>query len=207
MAQYVIYRRVSTDKQQHGIEAQERAIQNYLASEGGEAIATYTDFESGKLNTRANLEKAIQHARKAKATLLVAKLDRLSRRVSFIASMMERKVSFRVAEMPHADSFQLHIWAAMAEAERKAISNRTKAALAAVKAKGTKLGCPLNGDRAAEALQRARELAPKLAAMEAAGIASANAQARQLNSEKVSTPNGGAWTPAAIIRVRARLAA
>ena len=146
MQRFVKYVRVSTSKQGRsglGLEAQETYIHQYLdkLDEDYEVIDSFKDVESGKNADRLELQKALQFAEENKATLLVAKLDRLSRSVAFIANLMEnKKVRFRVATMPDADEFQLHIYAALTQQERKFISERTKAALAQAKARGKKLG-------------------------------------------------------------------
>ena len=147
MQQFVIYRRVSTAEQAKsdlGLKAQTRDIEMFLthyAEQPFEVVAEFTEVQSGKDSDRHELTKALDLCRKLGATLLVSKLDRLSRRVSQIAALMEdRRINFRVASMPHADTFQLHIYAALAEQEREFISRRTKAALAEAKAKGRKLG-------------------------------------------------------------------
>ena len=144
---YVTYRRVSTEEQGKsglGLEAQDRDIRLYLETyspEPWEIVGEFLEVESGGNSDRPELTKAIALARKSKAVLLVSKLDRLSRKVSFIASLMEdKRLTFRVASMPHADAFQLHIYAALAEQERDFISLRTKAALKEAKARGVKLG-------------------------------------------------------------------
>lgn len=144
---YVTYIRVSTKGQGEsglGMEAQKRDIAIYLndySDRPYEVIEEYTEIHSGSDNNRAELSKAIAKAKKEKAVLLVAKLDRLSRKVSFIAALMDDKgLEIKVAQMPHADKFQLHIYAALAEQEREFISKRTKAALAEAKNRGVKLG-------------------------------------------------------------------
>lgn len=144
---YVTYCRVSTKKQGDsglGLEAQQRDIQLFLDNYSGkpyEVVAEFIEIESGSNSERKDLDQAIALARKEKAVLLVAKLDRLSRKVSFIAQIMEDKqLKFKVAQMPHADNFQLHIYAALAQQERDFISKRTKAALAEAKARGVALG-------------------------------------------------------------------
>lgn len=144
---YIAYYRVSTDKQGAkglGIEAQKRDIQVFMesfANTDDQLIAEFTDVESGKVNERENYMKAYEMCKETGATMIVAKLDRLSRRVSFIAGLLEdRNFLFKVAQMPYADKFQLHIYAALAEQERDFISQRTKAALAVKKAQGVKLG-------------------------------------------------------------------
>lgn len=147
MIKYVTYFRVSTKKQGDsglGLAAQERDIELYLENYSGqpyEVIRSYIEVESGSNSDRRELSAAIALAKKEAAVLLVAKLDRLSRKVSFIASLMEDNLlNLAIAQMPHADKFQLHIYAALAEQERDFISKRTKAALQEAKAKGVKLG-------------------------------------------------------------------
>ena len=147
MERFVIYTRVSTKRQSKsglGLEAQERDIQVFFHSYAEvpfEVIGRFCDVDSGRNDERPELMKAIVQAKKERATLLVAKLDRLSRKVSFIASLVEdKRLTFRVASMPHADKFQLHLYAALAEQERDFISLRTKAALKEAKARGVKLG-------------------------------------------------------------------
>ena len=147
MQRYVTYKRVSAAEQGRsglGLEAQQRDLELFLegfSEEPWEVIGEFTDVLSGASSDRPELAKAIEMAKREKATLLVAKLDRLSRKVSFIAGLMEdTKLKFRVASMPFADQFQLHIYAALAEQEREFISRRTRAALAEAKARGVKLG-------------------------------------------------------------------
>jgi DNA invertase Pin-like site-specific DNA recombinase len=138
---YVAYYRVSTDKQGRsglGLEAQQQAVASYVAA--GHLVAAYVEIGSGKRNDRPELAKALAHCRASKATLIVAKLDHLARSVFFIASLMESKVDFIAADMPTANRLTVHILSAVAEHEREAISSRTKAALAAAKARGIKLG-------------------------------------------------------------------
>lgn len=143
MNNFISYRRVSTVRQGQsglGLEAQTAAVNNYVNSVSGRLLADYTENESGKNCQRPELEKAIAHAARSKATLLVAKLDRLSRNVAFLSKLMESKVQFVCCDNPYATPLTLHILAAVAENEAKAISTRTKQALAALKARGVKLG-------------------------------------------------------------------
>ncbi len=147
MQQFIIYYRVSTKGQGDsglGLEAQQRDTALFLttyAETPCEVVAEFTDIQSGKDNDRLELVKALDICRKTGATLLVSKLDRLSRRLSFIATLMEDpKVSFRVASIPRASKIELHLYAMLAEQERDFISMRTKAALAVAKSRGTKLG-------------------------------------------------------------------
>ena len=147
MKQFVVYTRVSTKRQGDsglGLEAQERDIaiffENY-SEQPYEVLERFCDVEGGSKADRPQLAAAIALAKRTGATLLVAKLDRLSRSVAFIATLMEdKKLDFRVATMPTACKFNLHIYAALAEQEREFISKRTKAALQAAKARGVKLG-------------------------------------------------------------------
>ncbi|MCZ4090623.1 recombinase family protein [Sinorhizobium psoraleae] len=139
---FVAYYRVSTKRQGRsglGLDAQRAAIEAFLTS-GRELLAEFTDVTSGKRDERAELNKAIKLARSAGAKLLIAKLDRFSRRVSFIARMMESDVGLTIAEMPNATEFQLHIFAALAQEERRLISERTRKALAQAKTRGVQLG-------------------------------------------------------------------
>ena len=138
---YVIYKRVSTKEQGRsglGLEAQDRDIRIFLEAFSEvpwEIVGEFLDILTGTDDSRPELAKAIDLAKREKATLLVSKLDRLSRKVSFIANLMDdKKLDFRVAQMPSADKFQLHIYAALAEQEREFISQRTKAALREAKA-------------------------------------------------------------------------
>lgn len=172
-ARYVAYYRVSTTKQGRsglGLEAQRAAVEAY--AERGVILATYTEVETGKganaLDKRPQLRAALAEARKAKATLLIAKLDRLARNVAFIASLIEQKVPILAVDMPHADITMLHMFAVMAEWEGRMISERTKAALAAAKARGVILGtngAALAVRNKAAAAERLQPLADQLAEM------------------------------------------
>jgi len=147
MKEFVTYTRVSTKRQGDsglGLEAQERDIAIFFdsyAAQPYKVIGSFCDVASGSKTDRAELASAVAMAKQTGATLLVAKLDRLSRSVAEIAKLLEDKsLNFRVATMPHADKFQLHIYAALAEQERDFISKRTKSALQAAKARGVLLG-------------------------------------------------------------------
>lgn len=218
MKQFVIYRRVSTEDQVRsglGLEAQDRDIRLYLdnyAETPFEVLAEFLEVQSGRDNDRPELSKALDLCRKTGAELLVAKLDRLSRRVSFIAALMDDpKVRLRVASMPNADKFQLHIYAALAEQERDFISLRTKAALAEAKARGQKLGGlrDKTGKRN-EAIQRdalafAEKVRPIVEPLRAAGKTLAEI-AEALDGAGISTARGGTWTPTQVKRVLERVA-
>jgi DNA invertase Pin-like site-specific DNA recombinase len=138
MTPIIAYYRVSTKKQGHsglGLEAQKAAVTHY-----GTPVAEYIEIETGRKANRPQLKLALAHARQLNATLVVAKLDRLARNVLFTATLMESGVEFIAADMPQANKLTIHIMAALAEQEATMISERTKAALAAAKARGTKLG-------------------------------------------------------------------
>jgi len=171
--QFVSYLRLSREGRNgrsYGLDAQRRDLDLFLDQccpddDGCAEIATYTEVQSGADDDRPELAKAIAHAKREGATLLVAKLDRLSRRVSFIAGLLDdQRLNFRVACMPTADKFQLHIYAALAEQEREFISARTKAGLAAAKARGVALGGirPNTITRNDEAKERATARAEQL---------------------------------------------
>lgn len=210
MEKFVLYVRVSTKRQGktgNGLEAQKRDIQLFLdnyAEEPFEVLAEYQDIESGRYDDRTELQKAIALCKKEKATLLVSKLDRLSRKVSYIASLMEdKKLNFRVASMPHADKFQLHIYAALAEQERDFISTRTKAALASVKAKGTLLGGARANQKARHQAMRkqtdayTKKLIKFIEPM-VKSKQSYHAIARALTENNVQTRSGGNWYAATV---------
>lgn len=219
MQQFVIYRRVSTEEQGKsglGLDAQTRDIDMFLthyAETPFEVVAEFTEVQSGKDSDRPELAKALDLCRKLGATLLVAKLDRLSRRVSQIATLMEdRRIRFRVASMPHADNFQLHIYAALAEQEREFISRRTKAALAEAKAKGKKLGGirPKTEARNVAVKEQAEGYAQKVAGM-VQPMRQAGKTLREiadcLNASGVQTSRGGKWSAAQVMRTLERLEA
>jgi len=219
MQTYVIYKRVSTKEQGRsglGLEAQDRDIGLFLESFSDgphEVLATFTDLLSGSDDERPELAAALDLCRKTGATLLVSKLDRLSRKVSVIAALMEdRHVSFRVAQMPHADNFQLHIYAALAEQERQFISARTKAALAEARARGTKLGglrdatMKRNIAIKANATARAEKLAGLILPLREVGKPLREI-ADHLNRAGVQTARGGQWQASQVKRVIDRLGA
>lgn len=223
MTLYVVYTRVSTDKQERsglGLEAQQAAIAAFLKPDD-KVVASHTETESGRCVARPELNKAIRKCKRTGAVLLIAKLDRLARDVAFISALM-KETDFRVAEMPSATPFTLHIYASMAEEEARAISARTKAALAAAKARGVVLGGwkghqPVAGIqtlgakasavvRAKKATRTAYDLAGVVADIRASGVTSLNAIAAALNARQTPTPRGdGQWTATSVRRVLARL--
>jgi DNA invertase Pin-like site-specific DNA recombinase len=201
----VAYYRVSTDRQGRsglGLEAQQRAVTDYLNGGAWELVGEFIEVESGKWADRPQLGLALEACRKHKARLVIAKLDRLSRNLAFIATLMEAGVDFVAADMPFASKLTIHILAAVAEHEREAISERTKSALAAAKARGTRLGTPdpvgavkrMTVARKARTSQFAANVMPIIREVQAAGYKSCNAIAGQLNSRKVPTSRGGRWT-------------
>lgn len=217
---FVAYLRVSTDKQGangHGIEAQRDAVKRYVASVGGRIIAPeFVEVESGKSDgNRPQLTKALARCKATAATLLVAKLDRLSRDPDFLGQLMKAEIDFVAADNPTANKLTVRILAAVAEAEREAISARTKAALGAAKARGVKLG-GFRGhvvDHAmgtAAASEKAREFAlglmPLVEELEREGL-SLNAIARRFNEEGVQSRRGGVWTAKAIANLKAQVGA
>jgi DNA invertase Pin-like site-specific DNA recombinase len=207
----IAYYRVSTQKQGKsglGLEAQRTAVANFAKAEGLEIIREYTEVESGKgadaLDRRPQLKAALKAADKAKASIVVAKLDRLSRNVHFISGLMGQRVPFIVAELGvQAPSFLLHVFAALAEEERRMISERTRAGLQAAKRRGVRLGSATIGrDNKRAADQRAKALRPLLKSLEGR---SARAIAAELNKRKIATPRGLKWSAMTIIRVQKRL--
>jgi DNA invertase Pin-like site-specific DNA recombinase len=215
---FVAYYRVSTDRQGKsglGLEAQQKAVRDYLNGGAWEMVAELVEVESGKRADRPKLATALDACRKHKARLVIAKLDRLSRNLAFIATLMESGVEFVAVDTPHANKLTLHILAAVAEHEREAISERTKAALAAARARGTRLGTPdpegavkrMGAALKAKATQFAANVAPIIREIRAAGYTSHNAIAGQLNARKVATARGGQWTHVQVGQILARASA
>ena len=211
---FISYLRVSTSKQGDsglGLEAQREAVRRCI----GEArlLAEFVEIESGKRSDRVELAKALDQCRCTGATLIVAKLDRLSRNLKFLATMLEGDVRFIAADNPSANELTLGILSVVAQAEVRAISDRTKAALAAAKARGVKLGNPRGRPfQAAEiargratvksgADDRAKGLVPVLDDLRASGVTSYAAMARGLSERGVKTARGGRWTPMQVKRI------
>ncbi len=207
--QFVAYYRVSTDRQGRsglGLEAQQAAVRGYLGAAA--PIAEFTEIETGKRNDRPQLKEALALCRKRKAKLVIAKLDRLSRNLAFIAALMDSGVEFVAVDNPHANRLTLHILAAVAEHERHMIADRTKAALQAARARGIRLGRNASDRLApayrAEAMERARQLAPVLAELRSAGM-SARQMAAELTARGIPTPNGAKWHGQTVRRVIDRI--
>jgi len=212
MSQAITYLRVSSESQGKsglGIEAQCAAVEQFLAAQGLEKLAEFIEVETGKgadaLDRRPKLAAALAAARQAKCPVVVAKLDRLSRDVHFISGLMTHKVPFVVAELgADADPFMLHLYAAFAERERRLISERTKAALAAKKAQGAQLGNRTNlaevGARGHATMTRqadrfASNVRPIIESVRAAGATTLQEIADALNARGVKTARGGRWHP------------
>ena len=207
---YVAYYRVSTAKQEAsglGLEAQQAAV---LAHCKEPAIQSFTEVESGKRSDRPQLAAALALAKRERATLVIAKLDRLARNVAFIANLIESGVDIVAVDMPTANTFTLHIMAAVAEQEAKAIGERTRAALAAAKARGVRLGTPDTSRLAREARTGAdafaRSLAPTIEELRCAGIYSVRDICRALNARRILTNRGAQWHPTSVQRLMDRLA-
>jgi DNA invertase Pin-like site-specific DNA recombinase len=212
MKQGIAYYRVSTARQGKsglGLEAQQAMLVRFAEQEGFHIAQQFIEAESGKHDDsrRPQLKAALEAARKLKAPILVAKLDRLSRDVAYIAGLMKHGIPFIVAELgADADPFMLHLYAALAEKERRMISARTKDALAAAKARGVKLGGTNAKSLAFEAEARHRAEALRGVMDELANL-SARAAADELNKRMFATPKGGRWHASSVLLVRERLAA
>ena len=217
----VAYYRVSTREQGRsglGLEAQRAAVVRFAEVEGLEIVAEFTETESGKghdaLERRPQLAAALAEARRHdKCPVIVAKLDRLSRDVHFISGLMAHRVSFVVAELgTDADPFMLHLYAAMAEKERRLISDRTKAALGAAKARGVILGNPrlaearakVHARLKADAEAHARAVAPAIREAQAAGAVSLRAIAAAMNARGIATARGGRWEAQTVANILRR---
>jgi DNA invertase Pin-like site-specific DNA recombinase len=221
MERAVAYYRVSTRQQQRsglGIEAQRATVQRFAEAENLHIVADFVEAESGKgadaLDRRPQLAAALAAARASRCPVIVSKLDRLSRDVAFIAGLMAQRVPFIVAELGRdADPFMLHLYAALAEKERRLISERTKAALAVRRASGGKLGNPSNLHEAgsigrasliAAANEQARNLLPVLRMLRADGTTTIGALVRALNERKIATARGSRWHTSSVANLLVR---
>lgn len=200
MTDFVAYYRVSTDKQGAaglGMDAQKEAVTRFIG-ERGQIVSEYIEVESGRKNNRPQLSAALEECRSRRATLIIAKLDRLARNVHFISGLMESGVDFLAVDMPDANRLTIHVLAAVAEHEREMISQRTKAALAQAKARGTKLGNPKAAEaaaigRAAIVVQKPPAQVLKLMRGWRADGLSYEAVAHELNRLGVRTARGKQW--------------
>lgn len=218
MDKAVVYLRVSTERQGRsglGLEAQREMVNAFAAREGLGLVQEFVEVETGKgadaLDRRPELAAALALARKEKCPVIVAKLDRLSRDVHFISGLMAQRIPFIVAELgADADSFMLHLYAALAEKERKLISERTKAALAVKKAQGVKLGNRTNlAEARAKAVASTKASAdafalnviPVIEQVKAQGVTSYNGIAAALNVRGVRTARGGTWQAGTVRKI------
>ncbi|MHA6722106.1 recombinase family protein [Sphingomonas sp. RS2018] len=217
-SRFISYYRVSTQKQGQsglGLEAQKRAVADYLSGSNCDLLDEFVEIESGRRKDRPQLRAALYMCRRKKATLVIAKLDRLARNVAFVATLLEGRIKFVCCDMPEADSTMLQIYSAIAEREALKISERTKVALAAAKARGTllgwsipsrtheqklaaQLGAAANRD---QAYQFASNVLPIIESVRAAGVQSLAAIADALNARGVATARGGRWHAATVRRL------
>jgi DNA invertase Pin-like site-specific DNA recombinase len=222
---FVSYLRVSTARQGQsglGLEAQRKAVEDYLNGGKWQLVREFVEVESGKNNDRAELAKAMSLCRLRNAVLVIAKIDRLSRDAHFLLGLQKAGIRFVAADMPEANEMVVGIMAVVAQAERKMISTRTKAALQAAKARGAKLGgLRLRADgsvvkldldaiaagraaRTAKSAARATDIQPILADLKASGAVSLRQLAAGLNERGIPTARGGAWSPVQVQRVMNR---
>jgi|SRR5215472_461206 len=218
---FISYLRVSTQKQGIsglGLEAQREAVAGYLNGGKWNLVKEVVEVETGKKADRPKLAEALRLCKLHKATLVIAKLDRLARNVHFISGLMDSKVDFVAVDMPEANRLVVHIMAAMAEHEAAAISQRTKVALAAAKARGRKLGgrrvsverwreigeggvVAARQAQMKNAAERRGEILPEIEKLQAAGATSLREIAAGLNEQEIRTPRGGTWSAVQVKRV------
>src|SRR4051812_30189666 len=215
--------RVSTAEQGHsgfGLEAQQASVRAFVAAQGSTLVAEHSDIASGKDDRRPGFQVALARCRQLGAVLVAARLDRITRRAHTLSGLLEEGYAIRAADMPGADDLMMRIYAAMAQKERELISERTRAALAAAKARGAVLGGdrgyrPPEGPstsaaaqaRRVEAERAAHRLALEVERLRAEGVIGLTAIARALTKRGVPTPRGsGAWTHTTVARVLARAA-
>lgn len=220
---YVAYLRVSTARQGCsglGLEAQRSAINAFVIQRSGALLETFMEVESGKVNTRPELAKALHLAKVTGATLVIAKLDRLSRNAAFLLTLQDSGARFVAADMPDANELTVGVMALVAQQERQAISQRTREALQAAKARGQKLGNPngasalkraARGNQAALAAVRATAdahaemLGPLVQALRADGCATLASVAAELNRRQILAPRGGTWHRSSVSNLLARI--
>ncbi len=209
---FVCYYRVSTTQQGQsglGLDAQRQAVRDYAQKVQGTILDEQVEVESGKRSDRPVLTNAIQRCRETGATLLVAKLDRLSRNLHFITTLQLSKANFLAVDNPHATPFLIHILVAVAEYERTMISARTKSALEAAKRRGVRLGNPViqtavvksTESRRASCLQQYSRLSPTIRDLQSQGIIRLKDLAYQLNVRGIKTSRGCQFTPTQVHRI------
>lgn len=213
MKKYIAYYRVSTKKQSLGLDAQQTTVTNYIKANGGDLIAEYKEKESGKNDNRSELKKAIADCQRTNSTLIIAKLDRLSRNITFIFTLRDSGVDFMACDLPQFNTLTLAIFSALAQQERELISQRTKAALAELKAKGVKLGKPnatFTNDMRELAYEASRKKADEnpntiraKVMIEALLNTTSNLThiANKLNENGFKTPLNASFTPMAVRRI------
>lgn len=217
---YISYYRVSTARQGKsglGLDAQRQAVLAYL--NGAKLISEFVEVESGGRNDRPELTEALAACRLQRATLVIAKLDRLARNVAFVSNLMDAGVEFVAVDYPTANRLTIHILSAVAEHEARMISERTRAALAAAKERGRALGgfrgragtcadcARARATRTAKANRRASDLAPTIQAIREGGGRSLRSIATGLNALAIAAPRGGLWTAAQVRRALQRMPA
>ena len=213
---FVSYLRVSTARQGRsglGLEAQRKAVEDYLNGGNWQLVKQFKETESGKKADRPELAKAFQLCRLTGAKLVIAKLDRLSRDVHFLSGLEKAGIEFVAVDNPHATKLTIHILAAVAQHEREMTSERTKAALAAAKRRGVKLGgdrgvVPTNKQRALaaaarqeKARARAADLAPVVQELQAVGSVTLRAIAEGLEARGIPAARGGKWSATQVARL------
>jgi DNA invertase Pin-like site-specific DNA recombinase len=215
---FIAYYRVSTQKQGNsglGLEAQRKAVTDYLNGGRWKLVAELTEVETGKRNDRPQLTRALALCRVHRATLIIAKLDRLARNVAFISNLMEAGVDFVCCDLPTANKLTIHVLAAVAEAEAEMISVRTKAALEAAKARGVVLGNPSHfTDEVAargrefgrkvlqqQAAKRRSDVLPIIEDIKASGITTIRGIADELNARRIPAARGGEWSATQVFRL------
>lgn len=209
--EFVVYLRCSTGKQELsglGIEAQQEAVHRYATSCGATIIAEYVETASGGKHDRAELTKALAHCRKSKSTLLIARLDRLSRSLSFVAQLLDANVDIRCADMPEANRLLMQMLAVFGEHERQMIRDRTKAALAAAKGRGVVLGTygkTLAVQNKRDALEWAETIRQPLQLSIRNGNRTFDAHADFLNRASIKSREGKQFYAASVVRIMRRL--
>jgi DNA invertase Pin-like site-specific DNA recombinase len=219
---FVAYYRVSTDRQGQsglGLEAQQKAVLDYLNGGSWTLAGEYTEVESGKHADRPQLAAALAACKKLKAKLVIAKLDRLSRNLAFIATLMDSGIEFVATDNPHANKLTIHILAAVAQHEREAISQRTKETLAAAKARGgerwsayssakksrlDELRDRINANRTAAANQFAVNILPIIREIQNSGVSSLRGIAKALTARGIKTARGGQWSAVQVTDILGR---
>lgn len=211
LGKFVAYYRVSTERQGAsglGLDAQRKAVVEYLNGGKWSLVAEFVEVESGRKVDRPELRRALATAKAEGATLIIARLDRLARNVHFVSGLMESGVDFIAVDNPHATRLILHVMAAFAEEEARVIRARTKAAIAAARARGVKwgtFGAELARRNSEAASRKAVEIAPVVAEIRAAGIESVRGVCDELNRRGIPSPRGARWHVPAVFRLLKRL--